>query len=100
MSSELACYLYVGPRVHFAAHSTPPPPSLSLSLRVVKSEVVSRCQSLVFTHEYDSAPISSNMKAVVFKGPGKVVIEDRPMPAIQDAGDIIVKVDKVTSSVH
>jgi threonine dehydrogenase-like Zn-dependent dehydrogenase len=38
------------------------------------------------------------MKAVVFKGPGKVVIEDRPMPKIQDEGDIIVKVDKVASS--
>lgn len=35
------------------------------------------------------------MKAVVFKGPGKVVIEDRPVPKIKDATDIIVKVDKV-----
>jgi hypothetical protein len=35
------------------------------------------------------------MKAVVFKGPGKVVIEDRPIPRIIDPGDIIVKVDKV-----
>lgn len=35
------------------------------------------------------------MKAVVFKGPGKVVIEDRPIPKIQDAGDVIVKVEKV-----
>ncbi|KAH7136055.1 chaperonin 10-like protein [Dendryphion nanum] len=34
------------------------------------------------------------MKAVVFKGPGKVAIEDRPIPKIQDEGDIIVKVDK------
>lgn len=33
------------------------------------------------------------MKAVVFKGPKKVVIEDRPIPKIKDAGDIIVKVD-------
>jgi threonine dehydrogenase-like Zn-dependent dehydrogenase len=44
------------------------------------------------------------MKAVVFKGPGKVVIEDRPIPKIQDAGDMIVKVDKVlfrhSTSVH
>jgi hypothetical protein len=37
------------------------------------------------------------MKAVVFKGPGKVVIEDRPVPKIQDQTDIIVKVDKVKS---
>lgn len=35
------------------------------------------------------------MKAVVFKGPGKVVIEDRPIPQIKDSTDIIVKVDKV-----
>jgi len=34
------------------------------------------------------------MTAVVFKGPGKVVIEDRPIPKIQDAGDVIVKVEK------
>jgi threonine dehydrogenase-like Zn-dependent dehydrogenase len=37
------------------------------------------------------------MKAVVFKGPGKVVIEDRPIPKIKDQTDIIVKVDKVPS---
>lgn len=44
------------------------------------------------------------MKAVVFKGPGKVVIEERPIPKIQDDKDIIVKVDKVlfcqSTSVH
>jgi threonine dehydrogenase-like Zn-dependent dehydrogenase len=40
------------------------------------------------------------MKAVVFKGPGKVVIEDRPIPKIQDAGDIIVKVEKVVFPVN
>jgi threonine dehydrogenase-like Zn-dependent dehydrogenase len=38
------------------------------------------------------------MKAVVFKGPGKVVIEDRPVPKIKDQTDIIVKVDKVHST--
>jgi len=32
------------------------------------------------------------MKAVIFKGPHKVAIEDRPVPKIQDAKDIIVKV--------
>ncbi len=37
------------------------------------------------------------MKAVVFKGPGKVVVEDRPIPKIQDPGDVIVKIDKVPS---
>lgn len=35
-----------------------------------------------------------SMKAVVFKGPGKVVIEDRPIPQIKDDTDIIVRVDK------
>ena len=35
------------------------------------------------------------MKAVVFHGPGKVSIEDRPIPQIKEDGDIIVKVDKV-----
>ena len=39
--------------------------------------------------------VKDTMKAVVFKGPGKVVVEDRPIPKINDAGDIIVKVDKV-----
>ena len=34
------------------------------------------------------------MRSVVFKGPGKVVIEDRPIPKLQDTQDIIVKVEK------
>lgn len=38
---------------------------------------------------------SDTMKAVVFKGPGKVVVEDRPIPKIKEPGDIIVKVEKV-----
>lgn len=33
------------------------------------------------------------MRAVVFKGPGKVVIEDRPIPKIKAPGDVIVKVE-------
>ncbi|KAJ4308620.1 hypothetical protein N0V94_009277 [Neodidymelliopsis sp. IMI 364377] len=37
---------------------------------------------------------NDTMKAVVFQGPGKVTIEDRPIPKIQADGDIIVKVDK------
>ncbi|KAI9759942.1 MAG: hypothetical protein M4579_001975 [Chaenotheca gracillima] len=32
------------------------------------------------------------MRAVVFKGPHKVTLEDRPVPKIKDEGDIIVKV--------
>ncbi|KAF2816776.1 putative alcohol dehydrogenase [Mytilinidion resinicola] len=34
------------------------------------------------------------MRAVVFKGPGKVVVEDRPIPKIQEESDIVVKVGK------
>lgn len=33
------------------------------------------------------------MKAVIFKGPHKVALEDRPIPQIQEPGDIIVKVE-------
>ena len=32
------------------------------------------------------------MRAVVFRGPYKVAAEERPVPRIQDAGDIVVKV--------
>lgn len=32
------------------------------------------------------------MKAVVFHGPKKVALEERPVPKIQDPTDIIVKV--------
>ena len=32
------------------------------------------------------------MRAVVFKGPYKVALEDRPVPRIQDPTDIVVKV--------
>lgn len=39
------------------------------------------------------------MKAVVFNGPGKVSVEDRPIPTIKDDSDIIVKVDKVRSRI-
>lgn len=38
---------------------------------------------------------TGTMKAVVFDGPGKVSVQDRPVPKIKDDGDIIVKVDKV-----
>ncbi|GCB17629.1 probable zinc-binding alcohol dehydrogenase Rv1895 [Aspergillus awamori] len=34
----------------------------------------------------------STMRAVVFRGPYKVAVEERPVPRIQDAGDIVVKV--------
>lgn len=32
------------------------------------------------------------MQAVVFKGPSKVVIEQKPIPKIQDPTDVILKV--------
>jgi threonine dehydrogenase-like Zn-dependent dehydrogenase len=33
-----------------------------------------------------------SMRAVVFKGPHQVAVEERPIPKIQDPRDIIVKV--------
>lgn len=38
-------------------------------------------------------PHKQTMKAVVFKGPHKVVVEDRPIPTIKDDTDIIVAVE-------
>lgn len=32
------------------------------------------------------------MRAVVFKGPYEVVVEERPIPKIQESTDIVVKV--------
>jgi threonine dehydrogenase-like Zn-dependent dehydrogenase len=32
------------------------------------------------------------MKAIVFKGPHEIALEDRPVPKIQDGGDVLVKV--------
>lgn len=36
--------------------------------------------------------IKDTMKAVVFHGPKKVAVEERPIPKIQEPTDIIVKV--------
>jgi phosphoribosylformylglycinamidine (FGAM) synthase-like amidotransferase family enzyme len=49
------------------------------------------------THYHYTAMSNDTMKAVVFHGPGKVSIEDRPIPQIKEEKDIIVKVDKVRS---
>jgi threonine dehydrogenase-like Zn-dependent dehydrogenase len=35
---------------------------------------------------------SDTMRAVVFKRPYEVTVEERPVPKIQDEGDIVVKV--------
>lgn len=32
------------------------------------------------------------MKAVIFKGPGVVAIEDRPIPKIKESTDVVVRV--------
>ncbi len=37
--------------------------------------------------------MEKTMKAVVYKGKGQVVLEDRPVPVIQDPRDAIVKSD-------
>lgn len=36
------------------------------------------------------------MKALIYNGPGKVALEDRPKPAIAEPGDAIVRVTKTT----
>ena len=36
--------------------------------------------------------MEKTMKAVVYKGKGQVVLEDRPIPVIQDPRDAIVRV--------
>lgn len=36
------------------------------------------------------------MKAFVYGGPGQKSLEDRPMPEIQNPGDVIVKMVKTT----
>ncbi|STO98070.1 zinc-dependent alcohol dehydrogenase family protein [Grimontia hollisae] len=36
------------------------------------------------------------MKALVYHGPGKKTLEDRPMPSLIDATDVVVKIDKTT----
>ncbi|WP_045835371.1 zinc-dependent alcohol dehydrogenase family protein [Hyphomicrobium sp. 99] len=36
------------------------------------------------------------MKALVYKGPGQKVVEDRPIPEIKDPNDAIVKISKTT----
>lgn len=42
--------------------------------------------------ETQAGMAKDTMKAVIFKGPHKVAIEDRPIPKIKDPTDIIVKV--------
>ena len=40
--------------------------------------------------------MEKTMKAVVYKGKGQVVLEDRPIPVIQDPRDAIVRVTRST----
>lgn len=42
--------------------------------------------------EIQAEMAKDTMKAVIFKAPHKVAIEDRPIPKIKDPTDIIVKV--------
>ena len=37
-----------------------------------------------------------NMKALVYRGPGEKVLEDRPIPSIKESTDAIVKISKTT----
>lgn len=36
--------------------------------------------------------MSKTMKAVVFKGPHRISVEDRPIPEIVDPTDVVIKV--------
>jgi len=36
------------------------------------------------------------MKALVYQGPSRKALEDRPMPEIKDAGDAVVRIEKTT----
>ena|ERR1700745_669774 len=40
--------------------------------------------------------VSTAMKALVYHGPGKCAWEDKPRPAIQEAGDAIVRITTST----
>ncbi|KAL8650490.1 MAG: hypothetical protein Q9210_003795 [Variospora velana] len=51
----------------------------------------SSAESLLFCGEAGHDSIST-MRAVIFKGPRTVAVEDRPVPKIEDERDIIVKV--------
>src|SRR5690348_10665623 len=39
---------------------------------------------------------STVMKALVYRGPGKCAWEDKPRPAIQEAGDVIARITTST----
>lgn len=36
--------------------------------------------------------MTKTMKAVIFKGPHRVAVEDRPIPGIVDPTDVVIKV--------
>ncbi|KAF3942109.1 hypothetical protein ABW19_dt0205165 [Dactylella cylindrospora] len=40
-----------------------------------------------------STPTQRTMQAIVFKGPKKIAVEERPIPEIQDPGDVVCKVE-------
>ena len=39
-----------------------------------------------------AATLSNSMKVLVYHGPGRSALEDKPRPAIQDPGDAIVRI--------
>ena len=36
------------------------------------------------------------MKALVYHGPGQIAWEEKPMPTLQDPGDVLVRISKTT----
>ena len=59
------------------------------SLQLLRIQFYSGIKNKV---EIQAGMAKDTMKAVIFKGPHKVAIEDRPIPKIKDPTDIIVKV--------
>ncbi|WP_236036395.1 zinc-dependent alcohol dehydrogenase family protein [Rhizorhabdus histidinilytica] len=48
------------------------------------------------TNERPAHQEGSHMKALVYQGPGAKALEERPEPAIRDAGDAVVRVTRTT----
>lgn len=42
----------------------------------------------------ESTPLPEKMRAVIFKGPFEVAVEDRPVPKIQNPTDVVLRVTR------
>jgi threonine dehydrogenase-like Zn-dependent dehydrogenase len=57
----------------------------------LQEEQVDPTVSTVATSELDEVEKTMTMRAVIFKGPYKVTVEDRPIPLVQEPTDIVVR---------